>query len=486
MTESIEQPSVLVASRSAGLADSLTRSLPEGRYAIGTARTDADVLARLAEGRVEALIYHVRNAGPGTLALFDRLRARECDACVLAVGRDYGAEHAAALLRGGAYDYLSLPVRTGRLEESLRQGLDIRRAFLQVRDLSGQLKAANEELARDRDSLRRWNRRFESLTRLGQAITGVLDPDAIVREVAGRLPELLEVDAVGVLWWDPMRTWVEGRAPMDRRLEAATRTALQSHGRPAGLAAALPGASMETPLLVGCRPAGLLRVARLNGPAYDPQEVELVQAVATSLALALDNAQTHSQVRNLALTDSLTGVPNRRALAQCLAREFKECERRGTPLCLLMVDLDHFKDYNDRFGHVFGDQILRGVAETIQRTVRGADVVARYGGEEFAVVLPRTDLAHAIQLAERIRETVSRAAFTLKGDRITLTASLGLATVPDPALPSVEALIGAADAALYRAKAGGRNRVEVAGREAVAPFAGRGIGIGLMEAVAGG
>jgi diguanylate cyclase (GGDEF)-like protein len=486
MTGSPERPSVLVASRSAGLTERLIRSLPEGRYATVAARTDEEVLDRLARGRAEALLYHVRNAGRGALALFDRLRERECDACVLAIGRDYGAEHAAALLRGGAYDYLPLPVRPGRLEESLRQGLDIRRAFLQVRDLSGQLKAANEALARERDGLLRWNRRFESLTKLGQAIAGALDPDAIVREVAGRLPELLDVDVVGVLWWEPMRTWVEGRAPMDRRLEAATRTALETSGRPTGPAAAGPGASVETPLLVGCRAAGLLRVARLAGPAYNPEEIELVQAVATSLALALDNAQTHSQVRNLALTDSLTGVPNRRALAQCLAREFKECERRGTPLCLLMVDLDHFKDYNDRFGHVCGDEILRGVAETIQRTVRGADVVARYGGEEFAVVLPRTDLAHASQLAERIRDTVSRAAFTFKGVPVTLTASLGVASIPDPALGSVEALIAAADAALYRAKTGGRNRVEVAGRETTAPLVLRGVGFGYVGAAAGG
>ncbi|WP_447972132.1 diguanylate cyclase [Nitrospira sp. Kam-Ns4a] len=474
MSEQAEQrPRVLVVSGGGRTGTTLARLVPPDRYQVAVLRMEDEVLERVARGPVEAVVYHLRGTGRQALDLLDRLRDRECDACVLVVGRDHGAERVAALLRAGAYDYLTSPIRAGRLEESLRQGLEIRRAFLQVRELAARLKAANEDLSRDRDSLRRWNRNLESLTRLGQAMAGTLDPDAIVREVGERLPELLDYDVVGVLWWEPTRTWVHARVPLDQRVVAETRDALLARG-PAGLAGAggsprevrdggRATVSIEVPLLVGSQPAGLIRLARLTGPVYDRHETELVRAVATSLALALRNAEAHSQVRSLALTDSLTNVPNRRAFSQCLAREFQEAQRYGTPLCLIMVDLDHFKSLNDRFGHVFGDQLLRGVAAMIQQAVRGADVVARYGGEEFAVILPRTDLARAVSLAHRIRDRIARHTFPLDGSCVRLTASLGLAGVPDPAVPTMEALIAAADAALYRAKTCGRNRVEVAG-----------------------
>jgi diguanylate cyclase (GGDEF)-like protein len=160
----------------------------------------------------------------------------------------------------------------------------------------------------------------------------------------------------------------------------------------------------------------------------------------------------------LAATDSLTGLANRRRLDQVLRQEWARAQRNGKPLAVLMIDVDHFKAFNQRHGHAGGDHALREVAKTIEASIRRpADVAARYGGEEFQVVLPETDLAGARLLAERIRTSVAALA-PFADDVHAVTVSIGIgvsATQHD-----LSGVLGAADEALYRAKAKGRNRVE--------------------------
>jgi len=160
----------------------------------------------------------------------------------------------------------------------------------------------------------------------------------------------------------------------------------------------------------------------------------------------------------LAATDSLTGLANRRRLDQVLRQEWARAQRNGKPLAVLMIDVDHFKAFNQRHGHAGGDHALREVAKTIEASIRRpADVAARYGGEEFQVVLPETDLAGARLLAERIRTSVEALA-PFADDVHAVTVSIGIgvsATQHD-----LSGVLGAADEALYRAKAKGRNRVE--------------------------
>jgi diguanylate cyclase (GGDEF)-like protein len=219
--------------------------------------------------------------------------------------------------------------------------------------------------------------------------------------------------------------------------------------------------TLTVPMMVGAGQVGLMRLERRDGPAFTDHEAELLKVVAGSLALALRNAEAHSHVQTLAMTDGLTGLLNRRAFMYYLERELKETERFGTPLALLMMDLDHFKTVNDRYGHLTGDRLLNEVAGLLSRAVRAMDVVTRYGGEEFALILRRTALSQATVLAERIRAKIDRHAFVANDIRIPLTMSMGIVTLPNPQLMHVEDLIAAADKTLYQAKARGRNRVEV-------------------------
>ena len=169
--------------------------------------------------------------------------------------------------------------------------------------------------------------------------------------------------------------------------------------------------------------------------------------------------RAEQELAKLAITDSLTGLANRRALDQDLAREWARAQRSGKPLSLLMIDADHFKAFNDRHGHPVGDEALRRLAQVIGESIRRpGDMAARYGGEEFAVVLPETDAQGALNLAQKIRTTMA-AQIPFKGDRQPITVSIGASTVIPPGKGTLEQLLHSADQALYQAKHDGRDRV---------------------------
>ena len=168
--------------------------------------------------------------------------------------------------------------------------------------------------------------------------------------------------------------------------------------------------------------------------------------------------ESNGRLAALASTDSLTGLSNRRDLHERLVESLRQASRDRAPVSLALLDVDHFKRFNDEFGHPAGDDVLRALAGLFRHAVRLGDVPARFGGEEFAILFPRTNAAKAMQVAERCRETLERAAWPLRS----ITASVGVATLsPEPSQEEAAAhiLIAAADAALYRSKAAGRNRV---------------------------
>jgi two-component system cell cycle response regulator len=184
-----------------------------------------------------------------------------------------------------------------------------------------------------------------------------------------------------------------------------------------------------------------------------------VTAVHRAQALEMTKADNR-RLEQLALTDPLTKVLNRRALTERLAAEVGRVNRYESMVSLMLIDLDHFKNVNDNYGHLVGDDVLTEMAALLQGAIRAVDVVARYGGEEFVVVLPETGAAGAAAFAERLRELVELHPFT-RGTEGTLhlTASIGVASYPAPGIDSAEDLLASADQALYRAKADGRNRV---------------------------
>ncbi|HMI91737.1 MAG TPA: diguanylate cyclase [Polyangiales bacterium] len=174
------------------------------------------------------------------------------------------------------------------------------------------------------------------------------------------------------------------------------------------------------------------------------------------------NTQLESMLHHveaLAITDPLTGLYNRRRFADVLKREFAITRRYKNTLSCLMIDLDHFKRINDRFGHDAGDQVVKETARRLMETVREVDVPARYGGEEFAVLLPHTAKRDAVIAAERVRAAMTKAEFSFGDERLRISASIGVAGNDDVTTGVAEDLVKAADCALYEAKRQGRDRV---------------------------
>ena len=214
-----------------------------------------------------------------------------------------------------------------------------------------------------------------------------------------------------------------------------------------------------------------LAVKVMKAGAYDYlRKDDLSRAMLSrTLRSVLERARLEREVRaarqrveQLAIRDGLTGLYNRRHFNGLLTTEFARAQRYEQSLACVMLDIDHFKQFNDARGHPCGDAVLEHLAEVLQGVARQVDAVARYGGEEFVLLLPNTDMDGAQRVAERIRDAMANGPITYHGAQLYVTVSLGVATSTLPGVTSTEALIKRADDALFRAKRGGRNRVSVA------------------------
>ncbi|MGE5222617.1 MAG: diguanylate cyclase [Omnitrophica WOR_2 bacterium] len=218
---------------------------------------------------------------------------------------------------------------------------------------------------------------------------------------------------------------------------------------------------MGAPLEAGANLLGIIAVASYRPHAYTVRDLELLENITQQAAIAIDNAYHHAQVEEQSRLDSLTQIYNHGYFLVFLNEYVQNARLNHAPLSLMMLDIDYFKQYNDNYGHLIGDQVLLRVVETIRANVRSTDIIGRWGGEEFVVMLPDANGGQASQIAERIRQSLSEIVlYDHHENRIPApTASLGIAICPhesgDP-----ESLVHLADLRLYLAKGRGRNQVE--------------------------
>jgi diguanylate cyclase (GGDEF)-like protein/PAS domain S-box-containing protein len=212
---------------------------------------------------------------------------------------------------------------------------------------------------------------------------------------------------------------------------------------------------------------GVLSVAAFLPHRYTQADCDVLGMFATQAAIAIRNARLYSKIEQISVTDELTGLFNRRGFFQFGEREFQGSLRFNRPLTALMFDIDHFKRINDTRGHPAGDQVLRLLADCFRQNTRGIDVAGRYGGEEFVLLMPETLLPGAVQIAERLRQSIADLSVPIRQANsdssavdIHITVSIGVAALL-PDVPSLAVLLERTDQALYRAKNSGRNRVVV-------------------------
>lgn len=216
------------------------------------------------------------------------------------------------------------------------------------------------------------------------------------------------------------------------------------------------------PMMAQGQTLGLFFLSAETPEALSDNKQQLAITVAEQVALAITNLNLRRTLKDQSIRDPLTGLFNRRYLEETLTREIARARRNQLTIGIVMADVDHFKHFNDTYGHEAGDQILETLGQLLIDNVRGSDTVCRYGGEELTLVLPESSLQETCAKAEEIRLMISEFSFKSQGQTISdLTVSFGVASFPEHGSTS-SALIQAADAALYRAKTQGRNRVVVA------------------------
>jgi diguanylate cyclase (GGDEF)-like protein len=335
--------------------------------------------------------------------------------------------------------------------------------------LAADLQLAGEEAASRERRLAVQARRFETVVTVGREIAGSLS----VRYVSGTV-----TTAAAELLHSPAVLWLRGE---DQALHVVHRSD-DEHGMPP------PAHLVPTPLVlqaatsalpvsgVGARAyplvlAGLVTAVLEGGTTdVDPDTEQVLIALLSTAAAALESAHLHSTAREQADLDGLTRLPNRRRFEVDVDLEWERCRRYGRPLSLAMLDLDHFKLLNDRHGHLLGDQVLREVARVLVAVLRTTDTAYRYGGEEFVVLLRETGLEDATATAERLRTAVAEVVIA-EHPLVTVSTSAGVAARQSRMAHHTE-LVAEADRALYEAKRLGRNRVRPFGL-VTEPSAGR-------------
>ena len=322
-----------------------------------------------------------------------------------------------------------------------------------------QAKAEAAELA-----TREAQHRAEELERLvtfGQSLGRSLDFDSIRVAVTQHLPTLAGTDRVWVLVqqgsdWHSLQGEQRGAEDSLQWGDLAEQLLASGPDRtPTSLEPAV-----GFPLTVGGKTMGVLGVRPQAGKlAADRRRI--LEAASALLAVSVKNAQLFSEVRDNSVKDALTGCFTRAHSLDVIDAELRRARRSQTPVSLIMFDLDHFKDVNDRYGHLCGDAVLSAVGKRMKEVLRGSDLKCRWGGEEFLVLLPETPLHGARRVADTLRREIAERPIPWAGEGLTVTASFGLAqTLPGEV--NVEAVIARADQALYRAKDDGRNCVRIA------------------------
>ena len=215
---------------------------------------------------------------------------------------------------------------------------------------------------------------------------------------------------------------------------------------------------IATPLLSGNKVIGVLRIDDISEKAFTQDDLRLLDIIGNLGAVAIQNALLYSRIEELAIRDSLTGLFVRRHFMKRFQEEVRRAlERKSGELSLLMLDIDKFKWYNDKYGHAMGDIVLKHIASTINEMLHVGDVAARYGGEEMAILLAGADQKKAVRLAESIRKKIETEPIIVRRQMHNVTVSIGVSTYPKDGIHEEE-LVKAADERLYKAKSGGRNK----------------------------
>ena len=468
---------VLVADDDAALVGTLTWILKEQGCQVVAVPDGRNLLEQLSQERPDLVLLDIMMPKVDGLQLLERIRnePRWHDLPVLMISSMDPEDGTAKALGLGASDFVAKPFRVkellARVEAQLKRGRELRSA---------------REDARARGAI----------ADILHELTDTLKPDEIYHILARRVARALNISRCSLVLAKPGDVFGTVVAAYENPMLRNLRIELSRY--PEMLKAletdqpVIIGDVGSDPLFVEVRAmwakngipvptqsvvalpfrmreeqCGVLYLRTVHGEApLGRDDAQFADTVIKAAVAAIEKAHDFESVVSdkerlewLAATDALTGCLNRRALLEAVEREVDRARRYNLVLALLMVDLDHFKRINDTLGHLVGDTVLRQLGELLRRDARSVDAVARYGGEEFVILLPETAAHGAMIFADRMRQRIANFPFGDPARPVRITVSVGVACFPDPAVESPESFIALADAALYRAKADGRNVV---------------------------
>jgi diguanylate cyclase (GGDEF)-like protein len=434
-------------------------------YVVKATASGQEALEAIKEDKFHVALFDLKLPDLSGLELLSYLKSDTPDTEVILFTGYAGLETAIQALRLGAYDYLvKSEVRFAELQAVVERALERRRLSQVNRELCENLQQAQEELKK------RWAAELVQIRRIGEALAGPLAWEQLIQGLLNLIWESLPLAVLGLEVQGmgeelPLRDYrcQEGLteltlAAFQAGLQARLKLLMKSSADVSAEEPTSPEMPFPAMLWEEIQAGEVLALVAAGRQApFTAEEAELFRIFILQAEAALKNLLLFEQVKSLAIRDGLTGLYNYRHFWELLAREVELSRRYGRPLSLLFLDIDDFKKVNDTFGHPQGDLVLKTLAGYLQGSVRQTDLVCRYGGEEFVVILAQTPAEQGRVMAERLRTGIAATPIAVPGRELKLTVSIGVAGLK-PGMNG-EALVQAADDALYRAKQAGKNRV---------------------------
>lgn len=458
----MERPCILIIDDDPNLRKTLVDILRIKGYETLTAADGEKGLAVLLENRVNLVLLDLGLPGIPGLEVLARIKAGFPLTEVIVLTGQATIDSAVEATNRGAFSYLVKPYEIDQLIIYVRRALE--------------KQLSEEELARYHIELESMNAELRTLHEVSKAISQTLDTYELVNEVLQALvrTKIFPFELRGGIYLvddgkirlasfvslpetllKPCQEISLGQCLCGQAVETGEIVIYSLTGENGLPAPCHPEKEhygrIIVPLKVVNSVVGLLSLYTEPETEVSENLLNLLASLGSQIGIALNNAKLYEQAKISSLHDPLTGLANRRFLQLQLEKSFEAAKRYQEKLSVIMLDIDHFKSYNDTRGHLEGDLLLASLAEVLVKNLRDADFVFRYGGEEFFCMLPQTDLAMACEVAERVRMAVQA--------ETDLTISLGVTSFTDD-MPDKESLVRKADEALFRAKRNGRNRVE--------------------------